>query len=916
MKKRKLNLLVSGMSVVLAVQTPVMVLAESLEGTEQQIVQEEVVETEVLETEEDISEEILEGTGEEIVTGTEEEILPGTEGEEEQVLTGTSDITHAGNSAVQEALDRAESYLQATVTSPIVDTNAGEWSVMGMARAGHLTDSAKGNYLANLYMKLDETGGVLHKVKYTEYSRVVMALSSIGADPSNVNGHNLLKPLAKYDKVIWQGINGTIFALIALDTGNYEIPVREGDGTQTTRELLIQEILSKELPGGGWTLQGSVADPDITAMAIQGLASYKGRADVSAALNRGIDKLASMQDADGGYSSNYISGNGTAVKNLESTAQVVIALSAVDVSLLEQERFVKNGKTLLDEILRFQKADGSFEHIKGGGTDGMATDQGTLALVAWSRAMNGQTSLYDMTDVTGQSQGTESPEKVEAFRKKLEELPKQVTLAEKEQVYNLKIELEQMKAFEEKESFRNFLEEKSAEIERQEKEVEALDERIWNEIHPLKITLEKKETVEELYSIYKSLPEQNKSFVTRSKDLEMAKQIVTKLEKMILGKEIFENAKNSRKDYVYEGDGYTIRIKGKKVSVPADMNAAVQIHQDGESLEFTIMQEGKLPGEVELTIPCDLNDGVYVLSSGQREEQWCGVSDGKAVCDVSWGGTYTLRRGEMDFEDETEPLAGVYKEEKQQSSGKKQSARRSTSVRKKTSVKPVTTNIVEAKVKDGVVKKSEFEAVKGTEKNLRVKGEIGKDKPYTLTVYGKDIKKARDMKVGIREGSDYKKDTQKLAEKPYMFAFEETGDFPGEMQVELTTGQKDGEYLLLKYNEKERKAEYIQKVTVKDEKTKFIVKTGGDYFFAKRVKTKSVDELEQEEKAAEKKDAEQITTEKKEIPETTEEKESAEETFSQKSDQKNTIFVVLAGVLVVLGSVVGGCIWYFRKKRQ
>ena len=251
MKKRKLNLLVSGISVVLAVQTPVMVLAESLEGTEQQIVQEEVVETEVLETEEDIPEEILEGTGEEIVTGTEEEILPGTEGEEEQVLTGTSDITHAGNSAVQEALDRAESYLQATVTSPIVDTNAGEWSVMGMARAGHLTDSAKGNYLANLYMKLDETGGVLHKVKYTEYSRVVMALSSIGVDPSNVNGYNLLKPLAEYDKVIWQGINGTIFALIALDTGIYEIPVREGDGTQTTRELLIQEILSKELPGEG-----------------------------------------------------------------------------------------------------------------------------------------------------------------------------------------------------------------------------------------------------------------------------------------------------------------------------------------------------------------------------------------------------------------------------------------------------------------------------------------------------------------------------------------------------------------------------------------------------------------------------------------------------------------------------------------
>ena len=916
MRKRKLNLLVSGMSVLLAVQTPGVVLADSLDGTGQQITQEETVETETWEAEENFQEEILQGMGEEVPIGTEEKVLKGTEGEEEQVLTGTADVVRAGNSAVQKAMERAETYIQRTVTSPIVDTNAGEWSVLGMARAGYLTDSAKGNYLANLYMKLDETGGVLHKVKYTEYSRVVMALSSIGADPSNVNGHNLLKPLAKYDKVIWQGINGTIFALLAFDTGNYEIPARDGDGVQTTRELLIQEILSKELPGGGWSLQGNVADPDITAMAIQGLAPYKSRGDVSAAINRGIEKLASMQDADGGYSSNYISGSGTPVKNLESTAQVVIALSSVDVAFLEQERFMKNGKTLLDEILRFQKEDGSFEHIKGGGTDGMATDQGTLALVAWFRAVNGQTSLYDMTDVTGQNQGTESPEKVEAFRKKIEELPKQITLLEKERIYNLKIELEQMKAFEEKESFKNFLEAKAEEIEGQEKEVEKLDERIWNEIHPLKITLAKKETVEELCFIYDNLPEQNKSFVTRSKDLEMAKQIVTKLEKMILGKEIFENAKNSRKDYVYEGDGYTIRIKGKKVSVPADMNAVVQIHQNGEILEFTVMQEGKLPGEVEFTIPCIMNDGVYVLTSEQQEEQWCGVSDGKAVFDVSKGGTYILRRGEMDFEDEVQPLAGVYKEEKKQNNEKKQPVRRNTSVRKKKSAKSVATNIVEAKVKDGIVEKSEFEVVKGTEKNLRVKGETEKGKPYTLMVYGKDITKARDMKVGIREGSDYKKDIQKLAEKPYMFAFEETGDFPGEMQVELTTGQKDGEYLLLKYNEKERKAEYIQKVTVKEERTKFIVETGGDYFVAKRVKTKSVDELEEEAAVSEKKDVEQITTEKKEVSETMEEKKSTEETFSQKTATQNSILVILASILVVVGSVVGGCIWYFRKKRQ
>jgi len=153
MRKRKLNLLVSGMSVLLAVQTPGVVLADSLDGTGQQITQEETVETETWEAEENFQEEILQGTGEEVPIGTEEKVLKGTEGEEEQVLTGTADVVRAENSAVQKAMERAETYLQRIVTSPIVDTNAGEWSVLGMVRVGYLTDSAKGNYLANLYMK-------------------------------------------------------------------------------------------------------------------------------------------------------------------------------------------------------------------------------------------------------------------------------------------------------------------------------------------------------------------------------------------------------------------------------------------------------------------------------------------------------------------------------------------------------------------------------------------------------------------------------------------------------------------------------------------------------------------------------------------------------------------------------------------
>ena len=96
----------------------------------------------------------------------------------------------------------------------------------------------------------------------------------------------------------------------------------------------------------------------------------------------------------------------------------------------------------------------------------------------------------------------------------------------------------------------------------------------------------------------------------------------------------------------------------------------------------------------------------------------------------------------------------------------------------------------------------------------------------------------KDMKVGIREGSDYAEDIQKLSENPYIFSFDEKGELPGEMQVELTTGQEDGKYLLMKYKEKERKAEYIQKVTVKDKQTKFLVEDRRRVFHCKESKDK------------------------------------------------------------------------------
>ncbi len=67
-----------------------------------------------------------------------------------------------------------------------------------------------------------------------------------------------------------QGINGWIWGLIALDSMRYEIP----SDAFYTRDDIIKEILSRQLPSGGFTLSGTQPDPDITAMALQALAPY------------------------------------------------------------------------------------------------------------------------------------------------------------------------------------------------------------------------------------------------------------------------------------------------------------------------------------------------------------------------------------------------------------------------------------------------------------------------------------------------------------------------------------------------------------------------------------------------------------------------------------------------------------------
>ena len=281
----------------------------------------------------------------------------------------------------------------ATLGTPTVNSTGGEWMVIGLARSGRPVPAGYYDNVVEYVKAMADANERLHRAKVTDNARVILALTAIGKDVTNVGGHNLLKGLDNMAYVQKQGINGPIFTLIALDSHNYPTM---GD---VTREKLIQVILDAQLPGGGWTLSGENADTDMTAMAIQALAPYyKTNETVKAAVDKALEALSALQQGDGGFGS-------WGTVNSESCAQVIVALTALGIDPATDSRFVKNGSTVLGALAGFYVDGGGFKHTADGERNGMATEQGYYALAAYYRFVNGQTSLYDMSDVTIQTGG-------------------------------------------------------------------------------------------------------------------------------------------------------------------------------------------------------------------------------------------------------------------------------------------------------------------------------------------------------------------------------------------------------------------------------------------------------------------------------------------------------------------------------
>ena len=292
-------------------------------------------------------------------------------------------------------------YIQNNVPAPVVASDRGEWAVLGLARAGVELSEA---YIAAYYEKVVAyvkanigSDGVLvdpesHNPTVTDNERIILALTAIGKDPANVGDKNLLTALQNKD--IMQvtdtsktDINGLVFGLLALNSGNY---------TQDSY-WLVQAILTQQNKDGSWSSSADTkpdGDVDMTAMALQALAPYYNEGD-DTTVNAAVDKALQW------LSAKY---KGKGYTSAESCAQVVVALSALQLNANSDSSFVKTvdgaPTSVLGDLLRYYLGEGQgFKHAASGKTaDQKATEQALYAMAAYERYCRRTKALYDMTD--------------------------------------------------------------------------------------------------------------------------------------------------------------------------------------------------------------------------------------------------------------------------------------------------------------------------------------------------------------------------------------------------------------------------------------------------------------------------------------------------------------------------------------
>lgn len=286
-------------------------------------------------------------------------VMPASAAQEQDIIDGITEfnLEKTSSGSIQEWIDGDLS------ASP---ESSSEWYVMALSRYGNYDFSKYQAALLN-YLSENEVASASSRQKFA------LVLAATGSNNRYISD-------TLDNSIGEQGIMSWIFALHLMNNG-YE-------SRKYSLSDVKNELLAQQTDDGGWAVTGTYSDTDTTAMAVQALAMhYQSDAQVKSAVDKAVKLLSDRQNGSGDYSS-------YGVNNPESTAQVLIAISALGIDAQKDSRFIKNGNTLLDGIELYRLADGSFCHKEGGESNGTATVQVFCAAVAYSRMQNGKSGFY------------------------------------------------------------------------------------------------------------------------------------------------------------------------------------------------------------------------------------------------------------------------------------------------------------------------------------------------------------------------------------------------------------------------------------------------------------------------------------------------------------------------------------------
>lgn len=213
-----------------------------------------------------------------------------------------------------------------------------DYYVLLLNRFGEELDYTE--YVQNAAPMLEQ-GGISNPVTR---QKCALAVVSCGAEE--------MVPAGIADETIGKlGVMSYVYGLHLLNNGLVS--------SQWTIETVVEKLLEMQKEDGGWAVMGQYGDTDVTAMCLQALACNRGsNVRIIESINRALTFLSEKQLENGGFI-------GTGKENSESCAQVIVALSSLGLDACSDERFAKNGISVMEAMMQYRLADGGFAHLPG-----------------------------------------------------------------------------------------------------------------------------------------------------------------------------------------------------------------------------------------------------------------------------------------------------------------------------------------------------------------------------------------------------------------------------------------------------------------------------------------------------------------------------------------------------------------------